>query len=103
MKQATGNVTQPRPRKMLPGGIIVRLCRPDDPMLASCWSEKGGWEQTDDEPVRVVIGRETTDEKCHRLAARFGLDVADLFYFRADKPTPDGGRVVWWRVEGKLA
>lgn len=58
------------------------LCRPGDHRLGAIWSERGGYEQMDDGPICIVIGRETNDEKCQYLASRFGLDVAELISFR---------------------
>lgn len=60
----------------------VHLCRPDDPRLAKIWSQHGGFEQSDDDAVMVVIGRATSDTTCARLAARFGLEFAALRAFR---------------------
>lgn len=60
----------------------VALCRPDDPRLVMLWSESGGFEQAGIGPILIVIGRETTDAKCSRLAERFALDCAALTAFR---------------------
>ncbi len=58
------------------------LCRPDDSRLASVWSERGGYEQWNDNPLMIVIGAQTDDAKCARLAARFSLDARVLIRFR---------------------
>lgn len=60
----------------------VQLCRPDDARLASRWGEQGGFEQYDDDPVLLVIGSRTSDEKLERLAARFGVPLQRLRSFR---------------------
>jgi hypothetical protein len=46
------------------------------------WAQRGGWEQWDDEPLYLVIGRETADNACARMGARFGLDIGALLHFR---------------------
>ena len=61
---------------------LPTLCRPSDAGLARAWSERGGYESDDDGPVRIVIGSQTTDEKCERMAARFGLSAAQLIALR---------------------
>lgn len=58
------------------------VCHPDDARLAFPHSESGGAEQMGDDPPMIVIGRETTDEKCARLAVDHGVDAAALIAFR---------------------
>lgn len=62
------------------GDIVI--CRPGHKELGKVWSEAGGWEQSDGGPVMVVIGRETSDAKCCKLAERFSLDAGGLMGFR---------------------
>lgn len=62
----------------------VLLARPEDRRLAQRWDSAGGFEQTYDGPTFVVIGSETSNDKCAALAARFGLKLADVLAFRAD-------------------
>lgn len=61
----------------------VFLARPGDRRLAMHWDAKGGFEQCCDGPTFVVIGVDTSDEKCAGLARRFGLPLADILAFRA--------------------
>lgn len=58
------------------------LCRPDDGRLGMRWGDEGGFEQSEDGPVLLVIGPRTSDEKCRRLAARFGVAGDELIVFR---------------------
>lgn len=60
------------------GNRNVVICFPGDPRLAIVWDEHGGWEQGPDDPIMLVMGTLTSDEKCEHLAARFGVDVAPL-------------------------
>lgn len=61
----------------------VFLARPGDVRLAQRWDEGGGFEQACDGPTFVVIGRESSNEKCARLATRFGLSLQNVLAFRA--------------------
>lgn len=58
------------------------LCRPRDSRLGAVWSERGGFEQWENDPPMVVIGRDTSDEACVRLAQRFGLEATHVIAFR---------------------
>lgn len=66
------------------------IVRPEDPRLfcANSSSEKGGyqWHDLNDDCGTwfVVLGRETTDEKCHQMARRFGLEAEGLIAMRDD-------------------
>lgn len=60
----------------------VVLCRPDDSELGAQHGAGGGFEQSDDGPVRIVITAHTSDEKCERLGKRFGVEAARLRTFR---------------------
>lgn len=60
----------------------VVMCRPFDHRLSMPWHECGGFEQADNGPVYLVVGRDTSDEKCDRLAARFRVSAAMLRTFR---------------------
>lgn len=60
----------------------VLLTNPGDCRLAMRWDDCGGFEQGYAGPTFVVIGEQTTDEKCASLAHRFGLRLADVFAFR---------------------
>lgn len=60
----------------------IVVCRPGDHRLGFVWSERGGFEQSCDGPTFIVIGRDTTDQCCDELEARFGIDAADLIAFR---------------------
>lgn len=60
----------------------VVLCRPDDPELAMRHGPTGGFEQSDDGPVRVVVSALTSDAKCERLGNRFGIEASRLLAFR---------------------
>lgn len=75
----------------------VILCRPDDPDLAMDWDEAGGFEQGEDGPVMVVLGVQTSDEKCASLGQRFGVEASRLARFR---DTPELRRVVVFDAEG---
>lgn len=58
------------------------ICRPDDKRLAKLWDQRGGWEQSCDGPIMVVIGRHTTDTQCRNMAQRFGLEALELMRCR---------------------
>jgi hypothetical protein len=62
----------------------VVLCRPNDSRLGLPWEcyPTGGFEQLVDGPVMLVITPRTSDEKCERLAERFGVDASRLIEFR---------------------
>jgi len=61
----------------------VFVVSPDDKRLGMAnWPATGGIEQIEDGPTYMVIGRETSDEKCARLAKRYNLSTADLIAFR---------------------
>ena len=60
----------------------IYVCGTNHPRLAKSWGPEGGWEAHDDGPVFVVIGRETSDEECGRLADRFGLLADGLMDYR---------------------
>lgn len=95
MQQADGNVTRIE-RSTTEGALgaledpRLFIVRPTDKRLARVWDEAGGFEQSDDGPTFIVIGRKTTDDKCKRLAGRFyrrksWLNASDLIAFR-DSP-----------------
>jgi len=68
----------------------VYFVRPGDPRLARVWPQTGGFEQSEDGPTYVVIGSDTDDAACQKLAQRFyhkksRLSAADLIAFRDDK------------------
>lgn len=58
------------------------LCRPGDPRCGKVWDEAGGFEQFIGGPLYIVIGSETTDDKCATLAERFGLEAQALMEYR---------------------
>ena len=60
----------------------VILCRPGDPRCGKVWDEAGGFEQTTGGPLFIVIGSETPDSKCSKLAERFGLEARELIEYR---------------------
>lgn len=64
------------------------IVRPGNRRLFSVCSEKGGyeWHDLDDDwgTWCVVLGRETTDEKCVRMAKRFNLNADELIALRDD-------------------
>ncbi len=62
------------------GDIVI--CKPGHEGLGKVRNETGGWERWEGGPLMVVIGRETTDAKCRRLAERFSLDAFGLMGFR---------------------
>ena len=82
MKQAEAQPSKP----VAPSGAFrdrrVVICEPTDHRLSMPWHECGGFEQADDGPVYLVVGRDTSDEKCDRLAARFRVSAAMLRTFR---------------------
>lgn len=64
----------------------VILVRGDDARCATYWDEsEAGFEQADDGPTHLVIGRDAPDDKLARLAGRFGFSVEDLKAFRDGK------------------
>ncbi len=72
---------------------VARLfvVRPGNSRLATAWGERGGseWQDLGDrgECTFVIIGRETDDQECHKLAKRYGLDAGGLMAFRdCDRP-----------------
>ena len=64
------------------------IVRPGDRRLFRICGEMGGYEWNDVHDERgawfIVLGRETTDEKCVRMAKRFGLDADGLIAARDD-------------------
>lgn len=60
----------------------VVLCRPGDPRLITPLDEEGGFEQAEYGPIMLVIGVDTSDDKCRRLAQRFGVSAESLMTFR---------------------
>lgn len=62
----------------------VFLARPGDRRLAMRWDDAGGFEQAANGPTFVVVGAQTSDDKCAALAQRFGLDLARVLAFRTD-------------------
>lgn len=60
----------------------IVLARPGDGRLAMQWDDRGGFEQHSDGPAFVVIGKQTSDEKCGKVARRFGLQLAGVLAFR---------------------
>lgn len=67
------------------GGEVV-LCHPGDPRLGLAWEflddKSGGFEQGVGDPVMLVISGQTSDDKCARLAARFGVESGIVIAFR---------------------
>jgi len=64
------------------------IVRPSARRLAAVWDQRGGseWQDLDDRGCAwfVILGSETDDEKCRRLAYRFGLDAEALIAMRDD-------------------
>lgn len=63
----------------------IVICRPGHEGLGKVWGESGGWEQSDGGPLIVVVGSETSDEKCQQLAERFDLHAPGLIWYRDSK------------------
>lgn len=64
------------------------LVRPTDQRTPIVWNDDAcGVQQDADGPVLLVVGARISDEKCQRLAARYGLDAADVIAFRDSAPS----------------
>lgn len=64
------------------------LVRPTDPRTFFVWGDDDcGAQQEADGPLLLVVGSRTSDERCQRLAARYGLDAADVIAFRDSSPS----------------
>ena len=61
----------------------VFLVRADDERCATFWDEtRAGYEQDNDGPTHLVIGRHSPDTALHKLAARFPYSFDELSSFR---------------------
>lgn len=61
------------------------LCFPDDSRLGSDYGGSMAWEQSEDGPLMIVVPRAASDDKCERIATRWGLLFTDVISFR-DSP-----------------
>lgn len=71
----------------------VILVHGNDHQCASVWDEStAGYEQADDGPTYLVIGRLAPDDKLPKLARRYGFTVEELQAFR-DAPVMEVAHV----------
>lgn len=64
------------------------IVRPSSQRLAAVWGEAGGseWQDLDERGAAwfIVLGHDTDDDRCRRLAKRYGLDADGLIALRDD-------------------